>query len=309
MKEAPIFNSENHMFNESTLTSAPPQHIRAALVQEAVHGQSATTCWVWQRSTPGDLSYTSRPLCANAVAIANLDMNRAAKEITALQQAPEQVTILSSVSALVWDTTPFTVGKSSYYYDDFAMRVYGGLTFCRVRTGYINERQLEAGILPKTNVLIVPFTKYLTNAAFLTLKNYKGHIIYLGSANLLCYDEYGKTRDGTLANVVTIPMSMNTGMGTIHSNLLPKLISWGCVPKYDLVDSSGSILTRGIELREADVSDGTIVDVCDYIYDPITVKLVHNGQNVTATDVLTGEKVTGLFNMKQFDFRLLKINN
>ena len=92
-----------------------------------------------------------------------------------------------------------------------------------------------------------------------------------------------------------------------YTALLPKLIADGLATKYDLLDSSGGSLTWGVEFREAETSDGDLVNVCDYLYDPISVKLTRDGEDVTAIDVLTGETVTGFFSMKQFDFRLLKI--
>ena len=300
MRDAPIFNSENHLMDDVNYTTIVPwQHIRTALWQEAIHGQGATTLWVWDHLSG---FYMERPLDTKAVGTVNCDLNRAAKEVTALQQVPEQVTILHPFSSLVRD--------SGHNFDYIAMRAYWGLTFCRVRTGFITERQLEAGILPKTSILIVPNAKYITDAAFETLKNYQGHIIYLVDGNLLCYDEYGQPRSEQLANVDVIPFAITDAKSkNFYTALLPKLIADGLATKYNLVDSSGNSLTWGAEFREAETSDGDLVNVCDYLYDPISVKLTRNGQDVTATDVLTGETITGFFNMNQFDFRLLKIQN
>ena len=269
MRDATIFNSENHLWNDNHSWSAAPEHIRTALWQEAIHGQSVTACWVWDSGTEWQGSFYEWPLCTRAVGIANYDLNRAAKEVTALQQVPEQVTILHPFSSLVWD--------SGHNYDYIAMRAYWGLTFCRVRTGFITERQLEAGILPKTSILIVPNAKYITDAAFETLKNYQGHIIYLVDGNLLCYDEYGKPRSEQLANVDAIPFAIADAKSkNFYTALLPKLIADGLTTKYDLVDSSGSSLTWGVEFRETETSDGDLVNVCDYLYDPISVKLTRD---------------------------------
>ena len=49
MKDAPVFNSENHVIFDREMRYIPPEHVRAALWQEAIHGQSATTIWVWER--------------------------------------------------------------------------------------------------------------------------------------------------------------------------------------------------------------------------------------------------------------------
>src|SRR5205085_11467223 len=69
--DAPVFNSENHPIFDRETRYVPAEHIRACYWQGAIHGQSATTTWVWERekSNPGgDFAgdMMERPACAEA---------------------------------------------------------------------------------------------------------------------------------------------------------------------------------------------------------------------------------------------------
>ncbi|MCE5324337.1 beta-galactosidase [bacterium] len=305
MKDAPVFNSENHMVGDYSLETVLWRHMRTALWQEAIHGQSATTLWVWERSGTPDSQiyghYMYRPLCTKAVGIVNCDLNRAAKEVTALQSLPEQVDLLYSTSSLIWDT-----GNE---YDYLTMRAYNALVFSKVRTGFISERQLEDGILPKAPVLVVPNAKHLSNAAFATLKNYTGRIIYLVNSSLLAYDEYDKPRSETLnATVLSFTSASAANITALYKVLSPQLISWGIKPKITMTDTAGNQL-MAVEYLEASTADGIIVDMCNYYDGSVNVRLSRDGEPVTAVDVLTGETVTGIITLETLEFRLLKIAN
>jgi hypothetical protein len=50
MRDLPVFNSENHIISDRDFSSRWPIHSYSALIQGALHGQSATTFWVWERS-------------------------------------------------------------------------------------------------------------------------------------------------------------------------------------------------------------------------------------------------------------------
>ena len=66
------------------------------------------------------------------------DLNRAAVEVTALQQAPPQVAILQSPTAAVWDNGA---------YNDCLNKLYTALSFTGLKIGFAPERGLEGGQL------------------------------------------------------------------------------------------------------------------------------------------------------------------
>ena len=84
LNPAPVFNSENHIIVDRESRDLPPAHVRAALWQAAVHGQAATSIWVWQRSYDRKSDFwggvLERPDAVEAVGLTNIDLNRAARE-------------------------------------------------------------------------------------------------------------------------------------------------------------------------------------------------------------------------------------
>ena len=187
--DAPVFNTENHVLEDRNVRAVPPEHIRAAIWQAAVHGQSATTIWVWDRAFDSRSDFAGsileRPACAEAVGVVNCDMNRAAKELTALQQARPEVLLLHGTSSLVWDGARHT---------DCRNKLYTALAFSGLKTGFITERRLEAGHLPDAPVVFVPDVVHLSDAARDTLRKYKGHLALVGGPEVLTRDEYDRPR-------------------------------------------------------------------------------------------------------------------
>lgn len=300
VKDAPVFNSENHIIRDRDTRVVPAEHIRTALWQQAIHGQSATTIWVWQRAfNPKDDLYGNimhRPGCARAVGIVNCDLNRAAYEVTALQQAQAQVYILHDTSALIYDKEEC---------DRCMFRTYLALNFLGVKIGFITERQLEDGILPKGSVICIPNAKHISDAAFNTLKKYKGHFVMLGSG-CLAYDEYNRPRSGSITGEVIPFNRKDVWEKDIYKAIKPMLAAWKVGPKTTVVDAKGNDVW-GVEWREVKTANGTVVNLCSYMNTPVTIKLCANGKDVKAIDVLTGQKVSGLMTLKPLDVRLLKI--
>ncbi|HMF35798.1 MAG TPA: hypothetical protein VKF17_04135 [Isosphaeraceae bacterium] len=142
---------------------------------------------MWERTfdTRSDFagSILERPVCAEAVGLVNCDLNRAAAEVTALQQAQPEVLLLHSTSALVWD-----VGRRS----DCRNKLYTGLTFAGLKTGFITERLLEAGRVPEAPIVFVPDVVYLSSSARDTLREYQGHPVLVGGPSVLSRDEYDR---------------------------------------------------------------------------------------------------------------------
>ncbi|MEN6357889.1 MAG: beta-galactosidase [Armatimonadota bacterium] len=300
VKDAPVVNSENHIIRDRETRYVPPEHIRAALWQEAIHGQSATTIWVWERTFDhgSDLygSIMQRPGCARAVGIVNLDLNRAAYEVTALQQAPPQVLILHDTSALIYDKEEF---------DRCMFRTYIALNFCGLKIGFVTERQLEAGLVPTTSVLCIPNARHISNAAFSALKKYKGHVIMLGNESL-AYDEFDNPRSEKLSGDV-IPFSRKDNPARdVHNLLMAKLNAWKVCPKAELVDENGSPVW-GVEWREANTANGTVVNIINYLNKPISVKLIYKGKAANTTDVLTGKSVAAIIKLQPLEVRLLRV--
>ncbi len=236
-----------------------------------------------------------RPACAEEVGLVNYDLNRAAKEVTALQQAPVQVAILHDSSAMIYE---------GLAYDDCSKKAYMALGFCGVKIGYVTERQLEAGIVPTVPVLIVPNAIHISDAAFTTLQKYQGQLIMVGN-DLLANNEYDKPRSQHL-NAKTIAYNRSITEKDLWQVFLEKLPEWQIAPQVKLLDAENKPVW-GIETKEVQVGGGILVNACNYLNRPVTLKCVLNGKKVSAKDVLTGEMVSGSLSLKPLEIKLIKI--
>jgi hypothetical protein len=299
--DAPVFNTENHLITDREKRYVPASHVRAVLWQAAVHGQSATTIWVWERSfdPKSDLygSIMHRPGCTEAVGVANYDLNRAAYEVTALQQAPPQALVLQSVTASVWDT-----GR----YLDCLRSIYAALSFTGLNLGFVTERQLEDGIVPTAPILFVSGVVHLSDAAWANLRKFKGRIVLVGNSDLLGYDEYGRKRQVTL-RTETIPLENGSKSSRgLYPHILAKLPQWRIRPDVEL-RGPDQLAVWGVEWRSAETAEGTVVNLCNYQKTPATVTLFWKGQAIAARDVLTGERVVDAMKLLPLEVRLLRL--
>jgi len=139
MADKPVFNSENHLIPDRDTDYVPPDYIRNVYWQGAVHGQSATTTWVWERtySPTSDFagSIMHRPACVEAMGQTGLDLMRLAPEVTALQRLEPPVALLWSLASVVYDQGHLSVLRQAYE----------ALNFCGVKLGFVTERQLASG--------------------------------------------------------------------------------------------------------------------------------------------------------------------
>lgn len=304
--DAPVFNSENHPIPDRENRVIPAGHMRCVLWQQAIHGQSATVIWVWQPSfghdpkseLDGNIMY--RPACTEAVGVVNCDLNRAANEVTALQQAKPDVLLLQSVTASVWEPER---------YDQSLLQVYTALSFTGLKIGFVTERQLESGLVPHGPVVVVPDIAHLSNAAVASLRKFTGHLVFVGRDDALAFDEYGHKRQQHLQGerIGLARGTTDTAKG-LRAELQARLSDWNIRPAVD-VRGEDHQPAWGVEWRCAETSDGTIVNVCNYRSVPLTISLVKDGRTLRAEDALSGQTVKDPFTLQPLDFRLLRISN
>ena len=301
--DAPVFNSENHIITDRDTRRVPPSHIRAALWQAAVHGQSATTVWVWERTydPKSDIaaSIMHRPACAGAVGRVNCDLNRAAFEMTALQQARPNLLLLHSSTALAWDAGS---------YGDCLSKLYTAVSFTGLKLGFISERQLESGIVPNAPVLLIPGAVHFSNAAMESLRKFKGRLVFVGGDDLLTRDEYGRPRNMDLHGD-RIPFRYTaTSARELHTQILAKLSGWNLHPQVMLQGPDQKVVW-GVEWRTAETPEGLVVNVCNYRKEPVTVSLAQAGKNAVARDVLTGQRIDSPLPLLPLEVRLLRLED
>ena len=104
--DLPVFNTENHIQPDRSKGYLPGRHTYATLWQNAVHGQSATTLWCWERAYDDGKSdfnglILERPEAFEAWAHAALDLSRLADVLAPIQNLPPSVLILWSTDAVL----------------------------------------------------------------------------------------------------------------------------------------------------------------------------------------------------------------
>lgn len=278
--DAPVFNSENHLIFDRDDRYVDPAHIRAALWMGAIHGQSATTIWVWERELENPRSDFSgsimeRASCSEAVGIVNHDLNRAAREITAIQKAPPRVLILQNNTSTVWE---------GHRYDDCFTKLFTALSFHGLKIGFLTERQLEQGRLSDAPVLFIPDSVHISAAAQKSLQNCKGKIIPVGTGPLLIKDEY----DASIQEMIPMekPIAFKTdrtGWHTLWEELCVRLPPLKLGPGIKLynVDREPQF---DVQYQVGKLDGALIINLYNASHDPQTVMFRR-----TVYDVLTGQ--------------------
>lgn len=303
MLNAPVFNSENHIIPDRYTGYVPPRHIRAALWQAAVHGQSATTIWVWERTFDPKSDFAGsimhRPACAEAVGLVNCDLNRAAWELTALQRAKPDAWILQSVSAATWDGGPYT---------DCLGKLYLALDLAGMKVGFITERQLEAGELPH-GPLFIPNIHHLSREAFGTLQHADIPVYAVSNGPVATRDEYDRPREERL-RATLVPYSYPS---TSARELWGRILEMRVGPSRPAVLDAGAAThlrqpVWGVEMRWARTQDGAVINLFNALGHTVRVVLADAwGRPLRGVRrVLTGELVRGAVTLQPMETLLVK---
>lgn len=90
VRDIPVFNSENHVIRDRNVPTLGGRHIYTALWQNAVHGQAATTAWLWERAFDDGKSdangqFLDRPAWLAAWARCAIDLSRLADTLAPIQ--------------------------------------------------------------------------------------------------------------------------------------------------------------------------------------------------------------------------------
>ena len=299
--DAPVFNSENHLIFDRETRYVSPAHVRAALWMGAIHGQSATTIWVWERelsSPQGDFAgdMIERPGCAEAVGLVCHDLNRVAPQITALQNAAAPVRILQSNSAGVWDRG---------HYDSALLKLFTALSFTGQKVGFVSETQLERRDVPEAAILFVPDIQHLSDAAFESLTKFKGKIIFASASSepLLARNEYDQPRAAQLpvpllSDPIQLPATWQTLLPMLRSRLAKADVS----PLVEVTNADGSPQAQ-VQWQTAQMPDGLVINFYNASHDNATVTLT---PPTAMTDLLSGEKFPpgARITLKSLDVRL-----
>ena len=287
--DTPIFNSENHLIRDRDFEHIPAAHIRNVLWQGAIHGQSATTIWVWERtySKTSDFagSIMHRPACAAIVGVTNLDLLRLSREVAAIQNHKPAVALFYSTASIVY----------SAEYLPMLNLVYEALNFTGVKIGFVTERQAAEGALADYKVIIVPQATHVTDAAFGGLRNYAalgGKIVTVGD-DCFAWNEYNQPRQDKLPIFTVFSYSLTAQeLWKVFDEQLAVPTSttrkgWNVPRPVRVVDSEGRPVW-GVELLCAEYTNGLVINLVNYARTRQVVRLEMT-HPYRAVNLFTGE--------------------
>lgn len=210
--EKPIFNSEHHVVTDGDERYIPEiaASIENDLWASSIHGRTASTLWLWDRSYNVEQhafmqgSILNRPDAIANVGHANLDLNRLAPEVMSFVETQPDVAVLYSRVPLLYSDPYWSAVNRSYN----AMSATGQ------HVGFVTDDQVAAGELADYQMLVVPEVTNLPAATLAGIRAWQdagGHVITIGDpAELLTDDEYddplpSADRDAVLAGAVNVP--------------------------------------------------------------------------------------------------------
>ena len=307
MGDKPVFNSENHLIIDRDLDVIPPEHIYNVIWQGAIHGMGASTTWVWERTTdPGSDAAGSimhRPACTEAQNLATLDLNRLARQATALQRLAPKVVLLSSMASNIYDRDHVRVMREAYT----------ALNFCGVSVGFATERQLAAWVaggekpfpLREARVLVVPASGAVPDATMVGVAKFAaagGRVARIGT----CFVRTEHNRPRALGGELAGEAWPEAEAKALWPKLRTLLREAGIKPLAELRDEQGKPVW-GVELRAAKADGALVVNLANYLRKPQRVRLVEDGKIVAGTDLVSGRKVNDLFAVPSLQPMLIQV--
>ncbi|BBH24555.1 hypothetical protein Back11_59000 [Paenibacillus baekrokdamisoli] len=294
-KKAPVFNSENHVIRDGDNVYTPEQadHVRSVLWQDAIHGQSATTIWSWERSnnTTSDFygSILHRPDVVAAVGKTNLDLNRLAYEVTAFQEDQAEVAILYSIPSSVFAPKYFSAVTNAYE----------ATSLSGLKVGFISEKQLKEGHSQAFKYLIIPDATHVNEETLTAVRSYAeqgGKVVIIGN-NALKYNEHNQplpsvVRNAVMTNSNTLLIPSDTSAVGIREVMLPYFTASGMIEVL-LMDAETNEPIQGVEWRSVKHNGKLLININNYtaLSKQAYVK-VHGQKSIHWTDLISGTNVT-----------------
>lgn len=298
LKDAPVFNSEYHVIPDRERRQVPPVHVRNALWQAAVHGLSATTFWVWERTDDPQSDFAGsllhRPACVEALAHTTLDLQRLAPYICALQKKEPDVYLLHSSSALVRQGEEVATPLENLYIT---------LNMVGLKVGFLTERQLLAGFTPNlSKPVLVADIQHLSDDAYANLQQF---VIFGGKVGrlnerVLRYDHYNRDRTGYISGEL-ISRIPKLPPHELVQDLLKVAPYLNMKPPVELYNPDGKPVW-GIAHRTAPYGKGFVTNLCNYTQKPITFQLRRpGGRPVRARNLLTNQPLPSLTTLQPLE--------
>ena len=300
-REAPIFNSEDHIITDGDVQYIPGSHIRTAFWTQALYGQGAATTWVWSRGQSGDAAENilTRANCVHAMGRVGLDLCRLASEMHALQRVKAEAAILYSHSSLL----------PSQHHTDECKAVFEGATFTDAVWDFVTERLVAAGGLNAYKLVVIPRA---ANAPDAVVAGFNAAIArgvtVMTVGECFTRDEYGRERAGGLkqagrGRLVAYPNPMTP---RAYREILDGLLTKAGVARPVQLTGVHKEPVWGVDLRAVRRGEGLLVNLANFTREPRRVVLRSRASLTDGTNLFTGEAVRLPLTLQPLDPVLLR---
>ena len=301
--ENPIFNSENHLIADGDARYMPEAYIRTVYWHEALHGQGATTTWVWERAQDGDFAENilTRAACVRALGRVALDLNRLAPEVHALSRARTDLAILYAYSSLL----------PSMDYVEEARAAFEGAYFTGAVCDFVTERQVEAGALARYKLVIVPRAAHTPDAVLRAFQEYietGGAVMTVGPC--FTHDEYGRARSQGLVQSGDGRLVIYPDPLTSHAyrDIIDRLLDATGAARPIRLEGSYGEPVWGVNLRAVEYRGQLLVSLLNLSREPKRVRLVAKAPVRRGLDVINDRETTFPLTVSPLDPVLLTLD-
>ena len=309
MKQAPIFNSEDHVISDGD-TNFEPLHadfVETSQWQGYIHGKGASTLWSWDRSYDKSSAFYGtvdcRPDVIAKVGHANFDANRVSYEIESIIKKKPEIAMITSTNARVF----------SLLYMSSQFKAYTNCLYNGQKVRFIPESQIEQ--LKNHKALVLTNLNNVKYETLMAIKDYAdngGKIVMLGE-DCLKYNEYNEPHPQDIVASIReksqiIPTTDDGLLITSptedeYFNLMANLAKEINEDKVVVIDTATGDRVRDVEITYADYNGSIVLNMANYSYNetPKTVKVFVNGQEVTQMYNLRREyRMTGDVELQRY---------
>ena len=268
MRRVPVVNTENHIIGDRETRLIPPRHTDSALWQGAIHGQGATTIWVWQRTYDRthdfEGSILHRPENVLAVGRCGLDLMRLAPEVVKLQRAEAPVAILYGITSLIWSDRAHDAMK----------RAYEAMSFTGLPVAFVSERQAQQGGLKRYRAVILPSVRHAPDGLCRAVVEYAGGggKLWILDDDPLARDQYAKPRKVDWSAGAARTWPRNVDPRGLRDAFLAELASLDIPRPVVLRDEAGRE-PWAVEYRAVSDGQGHLLSVVNHWGQPKNVRI------------------------------------
>jgi len=294
MKKMPIFNSEDHIIEDRARDYIPQQvsHVRSDLWQGAVHGRTASAIWVWERTNDKASDFTGsilhRPDVVSAVGRTNLDLNRLAGELTALQNEPARAAILFSNPSRIYDEA----------YLSTVDIIYKSLIFNGIKHGFITEKQLAENVFGNYRMIIIPASVHVMPETLGAIKKFieSGMRVLIVGEESLSKDHYDRIitraeRDFIMENSTVLKNAESLTEQEI-SGVMRNFAAQTDFRGVTIRDSNSGNPVYGVEWLCAEYNGKLLINICNYEWESKSIAVfIEDHPAGNAMDLITGNAI------------------